>query len=731
MRKLDVENIAQMAPTAKKTGYKVKEVRDTVNPRLMTEMMMAILASLGNPVPVPQILKRVRDDSVWENALIPWRRSSYWLATRVAIQSSLSRMLPGHQAPATYKNLMTLLHTKILDLALASELPIDLCWVIQAKIARRSVKLSTALLTQVETDASLGGQRFKNKAEAEWQKAQDYATAVNMKVDISYLDDDTTMTLDTCRQYLKSMMSNELSIRAESSIFMPACPNLLTYAKDELPQLPSYISGDDLLFSLAKFEIWIHHHLATWTSAIHTPNSAHCSRLASLAAEYKKRACAAYIGCPDQLSTMLLTIVELWVSLDRIATKILPLLCQFAPELPDGIFNPLLLAKKDHMSRLKVVEEYVRLRQDGSNAGNASIFADPVADGKPQFPSLFYDSSEKSMALKQRIETNASEQWAAKQLECENKQNEFDKLKAKAANLSCTTVADDWGIERHSPGCTKCNTEKQAAAMTIEIYEWPLPEDEAQCRAVIFELACPPAFSAWRNLTWMLVHELGQRGPRKGESIAATLFGYDGLRAYKNDMGSRLNLASPIKSNMQSHYSKLNFPTTPSQLLRKNGLKYAYVDILSQAWVREQAKHPSFAEYCESRLPNGPYSSLQFAVDSVANAQNKVVAEQSYCSKYITLHELIAFGSLRADGEETQWYNILRELEASNLSLNTQAVCTLITQAANQAGSRSNTELRLSHDVFNDSQFCSRLLKAVEMLLDSIGRPKVPCCRKL
>ena len=71
--------------------------------------------------------------------------------------------------------------------------------------------------------------------------------------------------------------------------------------------------------------------------------------------------------------------------------------------------------------------------------------------------------------------------------------------------------------------------------------------------------------------------------------------------------------------------------------------------------------------------------------------------------------------------EKSQWLNIRRELGASNLSLNTEAVCTLITQAALQVGCKGSTELRLAHSILDEPHFTLGLLATVNSSFASIG----------
>ena len=220
----------------------------------------------------------------------------------------------------------------------------------------------------------------------------------------------------------------------------------------------------------------------------------------------------------------------------------------------------------------------------------------------------------------------------------------------------------------------------------------------------------------------MFLQDIGRKITTSGDTAKDTVSSYYGLRVYQSHDIPRITLASSVKSSTNSHYKKLRFPIeTSSQIYRNNGLQYSHYDSQLRVWVADQDSRPSLASYCQSKLPWGPYRDLQFAVDSTMHAQSKIIANQIDCSKDLTLHELIAFGSLRADGEETQWHNIRRELGASNLSMNTEAVYTLITQAASQVCCNASTELRVAHYVVGNSQFCTELLATINSLLISIG----------
>lgn len=368
------------------------------------------------------------------------------------------------------------------------------------------------------------------------------------------------------------------------------------------------------------------------------------------------------------------------------------------------------------MQRLHKVEQHIKLRSAHATEQNPSIFSDP---GSRSFAVAYYATSALHKTLRARIEAEASTKKAAKNSEWEEASRKHRRLTSEAEGLECqtTTTFDGWTI--HSASCKKCNLESQAKGMRISKYEWPLPRDEHSCISAVFELDCPAGFVAWRNLTWMLTHDIGRPQSSRGEQYADTLHDYSGLWSYSQEKSSRMVLASKMKSFEMTHYTQ-SFPVRYDEIYSNNALQYAMLDRTQMSWVKEQTDKPSLQYKCVELLPNGPYSKLQFAVDSTNHAQNEILAFQDNCSHTLSLHEFISFGSLRADGEQTQWLNIQRELTASNLSFNTEAVSTLFLHAAFQVGSSGDKVYRTSHRVLGDPSFCEELLAKVRKNLDTV-----------
>ena len=64
--------------------------------------------------------------------------------------------------------------------------------------------------------------------------------------------------------------------------------------------------------------------------------------------------------------------------------------------------------------------------------------------------------------------------------------------------MACTSVTIMRGqkgnrvqVTEHNPACAKCKLRTSAQSMTISIHEWPLPSNDAESKAAVFELDVP------------------------------------------------------------------------------------------------------------------------------------------------------------------------------------------------------------------------------------------------
>lgn len=256
--------------------------------------------------------------------------------------------------------------------------------------------------------------------------------------------------------------------------------------------------------------------------------------------------------------------------------------------------------------------------------------------------------------------------------------------------------------------------------MSIQVHEWPLPQEEFACKTVIFELMLPQWFGSWRDVTWQICHDICARKTLNVVDLKVKILEYNGTAQFQMSHGQRLTLGSVTKSWTVSHYSGVRLPVTKSQVCLPNALRFRLLDTAEQGWTQDQNDPTSIKKHCTLQIPNGPYCNLQYALNSSRHTQNEVLADQSKCDKKLSLHEFVAYGCLRA-GEQGQWYNMLRELASSALSFNEQPVVQLYKQAAWEFGSFCHTsQQRVSHRVFQNPKFCERLLEVLQNKLGMI-----------
>ncbi|KAF5356565.1 hypothetical protein D9758_008213 [Tetrapyrgos nigripes] len=130
---------------------------------------------------------------------------------------------------------------------------------------------------------------------------------------------------------------------------------------------------------------------------------------------YFRYASTAYSSNQEDQSFMVLTILELWIALDKFACASYPLLISYSPEVPldkgengKALLRHLLFRKADDLARLKAVDAYIRERRHYSKY-DISVFSNKSSS--QSFCSKFYDSPAGAgagmPAMRERIEKDA------------------------------------------------------------------------------------------------------------------------------------------------------------------------------------------------------------------------------------------------------------------------------------------------------------------------------------
>lgn len=154
LSKMSFQKAPGMMPTVRKSGDELEEHRDTCHPGVVTELVVANLLPISSvPTTQHKIWKNTREEVLWENALLPWRRSPLWLLIRTVMQLlfTQSQVAESSKPPtATDRCLYKLFVIYLLAVVLSKSLAVtnstepDILVCMSAKISRRLLKLNPA-----------------------------------------------------------------------------------------------------------------------------------------------------------------------------------------------------------------------------------------------------------------------------------------------------------------------------------------------------------------------------------------------------------------------------------------------------------------------------------------------------------------------------------------------------------------------------------------------------------
>ncbi|KAG1810865.1 uncharacterized protein BJ212DRAFT_1484001 [Suillus subaureus] len=697
-------DVLDAAATRTKADSTIPEERDTTHPRYITELLTGILRGLGSIADVPRIRKRIGDDVLWNNAKLPWRRSPLWLVIRVALQTTLERNALGR---TSYKSFMLFLMARVTTLAIDHNLSNDILHFMSAKIARRLFKLGTSASPELSQMVVKVTGDVKSVLEERWGSVQDVQqTSPPWAPKTLSILQDTQLSLNTSREYIRQALLNQhssdpstpfnLSHRARGTIddFLDADASFLIAAHAAEPSL-----------SLIDFETLVRSGIDDWVARVSLQSiDPHASRLRRVPLHTP----------PERWK---LTMETRRISMDKVVVKQIPLLAKYPPEVPSTLWKNLLIRKPSALDRLKQLRAYLEMRHC-QVSDHLSVFSS-TNDDKSFAVQYFYQSS-MLQSLKLKIEADAREEREKKLVELRTLNERYASLQTSAASLSHEYRVNSWGYEYHVRWCSKCSLEEQMRSMTITVHEWPLPRYEKEAIVVVFELACPIAFDMWRSMTFHILVDICTPEQILSTPPFITLPNYGALRQYRKcHPRQRLTLASDAKPFITCHYHYQNVPTVADCVCVNNGLVFQPFDITTQAWIAGSLLHWDSNKLCTFLLPKGPYYVSQQYLAGTSHTSNEVIANQADCHNDMTIHEFIAFGTLRS-GPLLQWMNVLRELRARTLNFRCEEVHLLLAQAVSQVGPRSSDEGLPWHEELNSTPFLSALLGELESLMASV-----------
>ncbi|KAG1751783.1 hypothetical protein EDB19DRAFT_1893122 [Suillus lakei] len=645
---------------------------ETAHPRYITQLLTDILRAFGEPADIPRIRKRISDDALQSNAALPWRRSSIWLVIRVVLQTSLERTSLGRNS---YKAFMASLMTDLVSKALEGDMSSDLLYSMSTKISRRLVKIQAedeflAIAMHKATED------IKGRLELRWKNVQ------AAQVDSPHWDSSeihmirgTRLSLAESKEYIASVLDSP-HVQSPVLDFQPHHRPRGTIDDFLGPDANFFESAyaENSFVALSDFECAIERDIDGWVNRVINLDAAYidaaCMTIQARAKSYSTRAQPSYSGNPENISIMLLTLFELWVALDKLVVKSIPLLVEYSPEVPVAIFNRLLLQKAAAIERLRVLQQYVA----GRHTRDArSVFSD--GEGMYMFATC-----------KKRMEDDADAERKKRIADLRDKSDVYQRLTNEIDALTCWL--------QHDRGCGRCKKQQERDSLSVE------------AAVVVFELRAPIAFKMWRSFTFHFLHDICTPISQQIQSVPPSILlaHYAPLSCY--------HVEHPDQQPPRA--SRKSLPCSESDIFVNNinKLHFLLYDATRGVWASSSFRNTDISDICTHALPNGPYHELQYYLSGTQHTSNEVLANQAICHAELTLHEFIAFGSLRS-GSLLQWINVLRELRARTLTFRDSA-------ASWEVGELSADGSRAWHSELKASEFGHALIDELQSLKVSV-----------
>ncbi|KAH9028426.1 hypothetical protein EDB83DRAFT_2526320 [Lactarius deliciosus] len=707
---MDVDVLDSTA-TAVKAGSTIREVRESAHPRYISELLVGILRGFGRPASVDRITKRIGDEVLWKDAYKPWRRSPLWLVIRVALQTTLDRDV--------YKTFTLFFHAHLLQICIQKDFPSETLQVMRAKMARRLSKMGPAVSDDVYRAVYGAAKETETLLQNRWSSFQASQSVSPLwhpeKLDVVR---DTTITLKNSRRYLINALRPSPHSYPQKRFKPSHLPRLL-----DIFDLGCFSDGRltavvamDGRIALADFELSVERYLDSWVgSRQHDKNAPDV--IASCVEQYYASARETYHACPEDNSVMILTIMDLWMALDKLTTQQYPLLTSYSPKIPQTFLHPILLHHSGSLRRARIIEEYISQRHQGASY-TTSIFSDKATESS--FAVRYFRDSPELQEIYADINRRAEQQKEEKRAELGVLNERWRSLKDAATRMDHNYVEDYEGNLVHGR-CRKCQTDNQANKLKIDVFEWPLPQATVEAQLVVFELSPPRAFSAWREITYKILRDIGMPEVHDIDYPKLLLDAFSALKhwAVRHEY-HRITIGSTTKSfRDQTHYRTVQIPADSSNVLLNNGLSFKLYDRKANSWAARPFLGSTIANLCTPPTPvSSPYGKIHPFVCGTHHTSNEVIAGQADCPPELTPHEYLAFSGLRS-GPRLQWPNIARELSSPSLSFRREEVHTLITQAAWNLGPLSDG-VREWHADLSVPSFGWTLLREVEGLLGRI-----------
>ena len=725
LEKASIESLRLFQAHTTKAQTSIVESRDTASPALVTHLLIPLLEAIGYSAyaNIPRLRKRVRDDVNFEAAELPWRRLPFWLVLRVFIQRQLYLSLGEGAGRACYKFLITTVLVELLN-ECPSQMRPELIMTLRAKICRRLAKLEQEKGEQPAVYNHLfavAGPFFRdtiarvtNAVESAWDKFKRDTTRTIPRLSSRADQQSLYLTLPNSGPYLNGVLNlPRTQKKARLSWNLPPVHDSM------IEQVEQFT---DMYFKLARLEDEIKTHQAPRFATNSTARS-RCIKLAEAISELFTTVGVAYDSNPEQTSTFILTLFELWVRLDKDTEKICPLLAEFHPVFVPELLDVLQLPTAAEMQRLRDIQAYLQDRCNRCEQ-QRTIFSEP---DQHAFAIKYFAQSTEMQARLREIQKASDNARQAKKAELGKWQQEYDERSLGISGGTCVCTFNRDG-SRNVRGCTKCWHWRKRNKMEIYAHENFLPKDKVKAAAIVFELCIPSFITAYRNATWKIFWLCYPDKPTS-QSPTKLLNDYEPLMPYGHQFLTGVTIASRSKSFRGSHYkvAKKKMKASEADVLYPNAMTFSYFHMVEETWLKDFDKPLTLQHLCGVHIPLGIRNSVMPRLthpptEMYGPSSYEIVAHETKCPPDMSIHEFTAYQRLLS-GKKCRWLTMITEIGASNLNFSNEDTMHIFNHLAMQAGpSRDEHGLfRDIHVVFKDASFCNRLAEQIGQRLRNIA----------
>lgn len=718
--KMSYQTVGEALPKTKKAKKLHNEERDTISPKIVTELLYGFLRGMGSEVDVAGITKHTREEVLWKQSKLPWRRSALWLLIRLSLQLTLNRAAVG--SGELYKSFIIFFLSRVLNAATNDMMSSEILMTMSTKISRRLLKLRQPADGTWLTDVHEAVSTATEFVNIRWHRICNEAKS---QFDLTILPSlnmagDTSISIPGLTDFISS-----ISERRNVNLISSFCPKsgITAFVPEDLPTIPGQIDENDLPYHLAMVESWVAAHLDDWINE-HVEDESVCIALFNLMRDYHIVGRDWYSSRPEGASRMILVILELWVAADRAATNEFPLLHNYQHEIPIEVFQSLLLGSRKGMKRLHLVEIYLTKRGDLARPKKrASIFTSYGQRGS--FPVEYFSQSPSHQNLLQRIEARAHLDRQAKLEDYRLRRAQYESLIQRYEQEVCQKVnweEDGVWYTEHASDCKRCAWRSQATKMSINIYEWPLSSSSLEAQATVFELALPNSFGAWRDGTLYVIDDVlqGTRSPNEKLQSEYPLRSYAGLSGFiQSHTNWRIHLLSESKPHVVTHRRNIKIGhSTESDVCVNNGLQLRYFDNNRRTFVKHFTASTWLSGLCTFKLGSDLNQLKRFLVrthnEPNGEAPNTVIASQAFCPENMSLGEYKALATLPF-GYRIQWMSILTQLAMPDVDFNKIQTAIFLLQLNLQTGpNEQDTIERCAHVRLTDAEFGRAMLDQLQ-----------------